>query len=57
MRLLPVLHNYHVYRYYRWLRWLAERDRRFMAQLHFYTLAELELDPAWKARHLWAGEQ
>lgn len=46
------LSNYHVYQYYRWLEWVTEQDHHYMAQLHFYTLAELELDPEWKAEHL-----
>lgn len=40
--------NAHVFDYYALLCRLAERDRRPMAQLHFFTLAQLERDPNWK---------
>lgn len=46
------LNNFHVYQYYRWLAWVTEQDHHYMAQLHFSTLANLELDPKWKLGHL-----
>ncbi len=52
MTLQRQLHNYHVYQYYRWLCWVTEQDHHYMAHLHFFTLAELEVDPMWKPEHL-----
>jgi len=46
------LNNYHVYQYYCWLEWVTGQDHHYMAQLHFYTLAQLELDPNWKPEHM-----
>lgn len=42
------LYNEHVVQFYRFRCLLAEAQRRFMAQLHYYTLAMLEQDPDWK---------
>jgi len=30
----------------------SRQEKRFMAQLHFYTLARLEADPNWKPDHM-----
>jgi hypothetical protein len=46
------MHNAHVALHYRFLSWLAEKQRKPMAQLHYYTLAMLEEDPEWKPNHL-----
>ncbi|MCK9394243.1 MAG: hypothetical protein M0Q44_01465 [Methylobacter sp.] len=46
------MHNAHVARHYRFMCWLAEKQSNPMAQLHYYTLAMLEVDPAWKPNHL-----
>lgn len=49
------LHNHHVYQYYRWLEWVTGQDHHYFAQLHFYTMAERELDPSWRPEHLRDG--
>jgi hypothetical protein len=42
------MYNAHVALFYRFLCWLAEKERRPMAQMHYYTCAMKENDPGWK---------
>lgn len=41
-----------MYQYYCWLTLVTALDHHYMAQLHFSTLANLEVDPDWKPEHL-----
>lgn len=46
------MHNAHVALFYRFLHWIAEKEKRSMAQLHYYTLAMKESDPDWQPEHM-----
>jgi hypothetical protein len=46
------LHNAHVLLYLRWRHFLAVKCLQSFAQLHFYTLYQLELDVNWRPDHL-----
>lgn len=44
--------NSHVILFYTILCRKAAYEKRFMAQLHWYTLVQLEIDPNWEPDHL-----
>jgi hypothetical protein len=44
--------NWHVVAYYRNLCRMAADRREYLAQWLWYTQAELEADPNWKAPHI-----